>query len=151
MRTFVIVLVAILLFWIAFSARGDMILPIVEVYDGDTIKTQLTLPAPLNEMSIRINGIDTPEMPAKSYATTGKLGRADCVLEAELALLAKARIQYLAHGTNTMLVTNYEWGKFGGRVLGDVSINGVDVAELLIEEGLAIPYHGKKKTHNWCE
>jgi len=130
-----------------------MLMPIDEVYDGDTIKTHFStnrLPAPLNKVSIRILGIDTPENPAKSYLITGKLGRAACVREAELALAAKAFVQAMAIGSSRMKVDNFKYGKYGGRILGDVSIAGVDVADALIRANLAVPYYGGTKTKDWC-
>jgi len=134
-------------------AHSYMLLPIVEVYDGDTIKTNMSsrLPDPLGKVSIRIRGVDTPEMPAKSYATTGKLNRAGCVKEAELAIEAKEFVEWLAQGHTKMKVDNFKWGKYGGRIVGDVRINGVDVAEALIFAELAVPYDGGTKTKNWCE
>lgn len=134
-------------------AFSYMLMPIDSVYDGDTIKTHVSetrLPAPLNKVSIRILGIDTPELPAKSYKVTGKLGRADCVQEAELALAAKAFVEWIASGHTKMKVDNFKWGKYGGRIVGDVKINGVDVAESLIEAEFAVPYFGGTKTMDWC-
>lgn len=133
---------------------GYMSLPVDEVYDGDTIKTHFStyrLPEPINKVSIRINGIDTPELPAKSYKETGKLGRADCVQEAEHALKAKEFVEMLVVGFKRMKVENFKWGKYGGRIVGDVKIGGVDVATALINEGFAVPYDGGTKTHDWCQ
>ena len=130
-----------------------MLLPIVEVYDGDTIKTNLSwrLPPPLNIVSIRISNIDTPESPAKSYLTTGKLGRAKCTKEAELALAAKARVIELVANSKKMKVSNFKWDKYGGRIDADVSIGGVDVAKTLIKEGLAVEYYGSGTKQDWCQ
>jgi endonuclease YncB( thermonuclease family) len=134
-------------------AHSYMLLPIVEVYDGDTIKSDMSsrLPEPLHKVSVRIRGIDTPEKPAASYHETGKLSRAKCVKEAELALQAKEFVEMMAFGFRKMKVDNFEWGKYGGRIVGDVKIGGVDVATALINEGLAVPYDGGTKTHDWCE
>ena len=146
----------LLLFPLTCFGGSYMLLPIDEVHDGDTIKTHVAeyrLPSPLNLLSIRVRGIDTPEMPAASYAETGKLGRAKCVKEAEMALQAKREVEMLIeklHAT-TMKVENFEWDKFGGRVLGDISIGGIDVAQLLMSKGLAIQYFGEAKTHDWCQ
>jgi len=136
---------------VAASAQTTMELPIVEVHDGDTIRTSLTLPAPLNNVSIRILHIDTPEMPAASYAETGKLGRANCIKEAELALQARQAVADLASGHSLMNISNYDWDKYGGRIDADVSINGVDIATYLIEKGMAVPYEGGTKTKDWCQ
>ena len=135
-------------------AYGYMLLPIVEIIDGDTIKTDMSkrIPDPLGDVSIRIAGIDTPEMPAKSYHETGKLGRAKCVKEAELALKAKEFVEMMALGFPKMKVEDFDWGTWGGRIVGDVKIGGVDVAQALINEGLAVPYDGKSKSeHDWCK
>ena len=120
-------LTVILLFPIV--AHAYMLLPIVEIYDGDTIKTDMSkrLPDPLGKVSIRIRGIDTPEMPAKSYETTGKLNRAKCIKEAELALESKLFVELIAEGFTKMKVSNFKWGKYGGRIVGDVRIGGIDV------------------------
>jgi endonuclease YncB( thermonuclease family) len=148
------ILVAILfLFSTVALAQDYMLLPIVEVHDGDTIKTDLTwrLPAPLNEMSIRVYGIDTPEMPAASYATTGKLSRAKCDKEALLALKARDRVKEIV-GTNTrMKVTDFMWGKYAGRIVANVSVGGVDIAKTLISEGLAVEYYGVGAKQDWCQ
>lgn len=140
------------LFSTAAVAQTYMLLPIVSVYDGDTIKTDLSwrLPEPLNKVSIRIYGIDTPEMPAKSYATTGKLNRAKCVKEAELALKAKARVEEIVGSNTRMKVTDFKWGRNGARIVAKVSIGGVDVAKTLIDEGYAVEYYGSGTKQDWC-
>ncbi len=147
--------IAIFLFVISstVSAQTYMLLPIVEVYDGDTIKTNLSwrIPAPLNIVSIRISNIDTPESPAKSYSMTGKLGRAKCVKEAELALTAKARVEELVKNSKKMKVSNFKWDKYGGRIDGNVSVAGIDIAKTLIKEGLAVEYYGLGPKQDWCQ
>ena len=149
-------ILAILLFFtstIAF-ASNTMVMPIDKIYDGDTIQTHIAehrLPSPLNLLAVRINGIDSPEMPASSYSTTGKLGRSKCAKEAELAIKAKQLVVDLAKGQTKMKVINYQWDKFGGRILGDIIIGDTNVAEYLIAQGVVIPYHGEAKTHDWCE
>ena len=138
---------------LSFAVYADpqpLLLPIIIVYDGDTIETTLSLPVPLDRVSIRLLGIDTPEYPAESYTTTGKLGRASCVKEAELAIQAKQAIIDLAKSTSVMVVTNYSYDKYGGRILGNVKINNVDVSQYLIDKHLAVPYFGGTKLHNWC-
>jgi len=144
---------ALLLVLLSTPVSAYMLLPIDEVYDGDTIKTHVSerkLPAPLNRLSIRIKGIDTPELPAKSYFTTGKLGRADCDKEAKLALAAKEFVIFMATGFSKMKVEDFKWGKYGSRIVADVKIGGVDIASVLIAEGFAVPYDGGTKTKDWC-
>lgn len=106
----------------------------------------------MNELKVRIRGIDTPEMPADSYLQTGKLGRAQCHEEAVDALAAKRLVEILAEESETkiMKVTNFEWDKYGGRILADVKIDGKDVATMLVTSGYAVPYAGGTKTE-WCK
>jgi micrococcal nuclease len=126
---------------LAGQAQAEILtLPIVSVVDGDTIKTKLPLPAPLDNVSIRILGIDTPE----------KGGKAKCEKEAALALKASAKTKEIAKGHKTMQVSQFKWDKFGGRIDAVVVINGVSVGDILINEGLARPYFGEKKS-SWCE
>jgi len=136
------------------AANSYMLLPIVEVMDGDTIRTDMStrLPDPLGKVKIRIRGIDTPEMPAKSYATTGKLNKAKCVKEAELALEAKAYLEGIAIGFKRMKVDNFIWGTYGGRIVADVRIGGVDLGGRRIIKKKTVPYDGKAaKSQDWCQ
>ncbi len=141
----------LLLFSFAASASTVLVLPIVDVYDGDTIYTQLSLPGELSRVGVRVYGIDTPERPAKSYRKTGKLGRAKCDKEALDALRAQAMVQDLARKSDVMRVAVRGWGKYGGRLVGDVEIAGVDVATMLINAGLATRYYGKGQKRDWCQ
>jgi endonuclease YncB( thermonuclease family) len=161
MKTFLISLgVIFVTYFVVYNqtlAGQELKLPVVKVIDGDTIETELVLPYPLNEIKIRIIGIDTPEMPAASYYETGKLGRADCDLEAKRALKARDYVQSLVDESLTyMIITDYKWDKFGGRIDGVVYLVNkqtkvrVNVGDMLIEKGLAVPYDGGTKTANWC-
>lgn len=147
----------LLLLLASFRANaGDMVLPVIAVQDGDTIETRLTLPEPLDKISIRVFGIDTPEKPAASYTETGKLGLAKCKKEADLALKAKEVVTSLvSRGGNTIYTRGMQWDKYGGRIDADVyvKVNGqnIDIARTLIEGGYAIEYFGEKKTHDWCQ
>jgi endonuclease YncB( thermonuclease family) len=126
-------------------------LPIINIYDGDTIQTNLFLPEPLNAIEIRVLGIDTPEMPAASYKTSGKLGRASCKKEAELALAAKEYLNQLAIRSHyIMTISNYSWDKYGGRIDADVYFGDVNVAQALLANGMAKPYDGTGSKPNWC-
>lgn len=148
----------LLLFSLTVIAEDSLIVPVIEVYDGDTIKTRLTLPNPLDVISVRIYGIDTPEMPAKSYYETGKLGRAQCVKEAELALAAQDHLDTFVkqHG-GMLLLKGYSWDKYGGRINADAYVidlktaTEVNVADEMISKGYAVEYFGGTKTKDWCE
>jgi len=108
------------------------------IYDGDTFRANLAdMPDIIGErMSIRISGIDTPEM------------RGKCPKEKDLARKAKKfTVQMLRNGT-VIELRNTARGKYF-RILADVDIDGVNLGKELIKNNLAVPYHGGKKI-NWC-
>lgn len=120
-----------------------MLLPIDYVYDGDTLMTHIStskLPPPLNKLSIRIRGIDTPE----------KGGKAKCDKERQLAEDAKNFVIKIIDKNKTMKIENFKWDKFGGRILATIKIDGIDLGKELISNGFAIEYDGKTKTKDWC-
>jgi endonuclease YncB( thermonuclease family) len=119
---------------------SPLILPIIKIIDGDTIKTYLSLPAPLNKVSIRILGIDTPE----------STWRAKCKAEKALGKKATQFLKDFVGSTPVMTVTNFKWDKFGSRIDGTVFINGKNIPELLIENGFAREYYGKGPKSDWC-
>ena len=45
---------------------------------------------------------------------------------------------------------NMERGKYF-RIAADVIVDGENLADILIEAGMAVKYNGGKKTHKWCE
>jgi endonuclease YncB( thermonuclease family) len=42
-----------------------------------------------------------------------------------------------------------DWDKFGGRVLGDVLLDGRSLRQMLIQNGFAREYYGEAK-QSWC-
>lgn len=124
------------------TTASAITLPILGVIDGDTIRTFIPLECPLCDASVRINGIDTPESLTR-YA--------GCAKEVELGLQAKAFTQNLVGKNTTMEVSNVDWDKYGGRILGTVVIKGKDVAQELINAGLAKPYFGSGPKPDWCQ
>ena len=115
---------------------------ILRVSDGDTIVISAPyLPAPLKpQLAVRIFGVDTPE----------KGHRAQCDKEAAQGEKASAWTKKLVASGQRFQVTLYGWDKFGGRVLGDILVDGVSVRHGLIAAGLAREYYGDKKK-SWCE
>ena len=119
---------------------ADLTMPIRGVADGDTIRSTLKLPCPLCNVSVRISGIDTPE--------TTHLAR--CDKERELGLQAKEFVIKLIGNQTTMVARNIKWDKYGGRILANVEVGGVNVGESLIAQGLARPYSGAGPKADWC-
>jgi len=118
---------------------------ILRVTDGDTVVISAPfLPAPFKpELAIRVYGVDTPE---KGF-------RAQCPSEAQrgeaASAFTKKAIESAAAGGGRFQVTMYGWDKFGGRVLGDILINGKSLRAALIANGFAREYYGEAK-QSWC-
>lgn len=124
----------------ALSAQETLVMPVVRVYDGDTIVSKLDmLPCPLCHVSIRIRGIDTPEYGSK----------ASCSSEKYKAGEAKEYLKQLLGDNKFVTITNFKWDKYGGRIDADVFVGGVNVAEKLVKDGHARHYDGKAKL-GWC-
>jgi len=107
---------------------------VIKVYDGDTITIASKLPyenAPLNRFSVRLNGIDTPEI---------KGGTEE---EKECAKKCREFVSNLVLNKYVRL-ENIENEKYG-RILADVYIGDVCLNELLIKEKYAVKYDGGKK------
>jgi endonuclease YncB( thermonuclease family) len=114
---------------------------IVRVSDGDTVVIAAPfLPAPLKpELAVRIFGVDTPE---KGF-------RAKCPAEDQRGQAASAFTKQAVAASTQRQVVLYDWDKFGGRVLGDIILNGQSLRKMLIERGFAREYYGDAK-QSWC-
>lgn len=119
---------------------ADLVMPYKGVYDGDTVYSELCfLPSPLKNVSIRLVGIDTPEI------------RTTCASEKALGYQAKAYLESLLAEQTEILVKNVDWDKYGGRIDGDIILpNGDSVSALMIKSGLARPYMGGTR-EPWCK
>ena len=114
---------------------------IIKVSDGDTIVIAAPfLPAPLKpQLAVRIFGVDTPE---KGF-------RAKCESENQRGLAASEFTKKLVTVSQKRQVTLYDWDKFGGRVLGDIILDGKSLRQQLIANGFAREYFGDAK-QSWC-
>ena len=114
---------------------------IVRVNDGDTVVIAAPfLPAPLKpELAVRIYGVDTPE---KGF-------RAKCPSEDQRGQAASAFTKDMVAKSQKRQVVLYDWDKFGGRVLGDIILNGQSLRAMLIANGFAREYYGDAK-QSWC-
>lgn len=108
-------------------------------YDGDTCYIIYeSLPESLQKMSIRVLGIDTPEIKGK------------CDKEKELALEAREFANSVFKTAKNIEFKDLKWDKYGGRVLSNVYLDGKLYSELIIAKGLAKSYDGGKKI-SWCD
>lgn len=115
---------------------------VTRIIDGDTVEIEAPyLPAPLRPvLSIRVYGVDTPE----------KGWRGQCDKEKELGAAATKFTTDLVNDADTIMVEIRGWDKFGGRVLGDLWIDGKSLTAMLIENGYAREYYGDAK-QSWCD
>ena len=115
---------------------------LTRVIDGDTVAFQANwLPDPLKkELSIRVFGVDTPE---KGF-------RAKCPSEDARGQAATAFTKSTINASTKRQIVLMDWDKYGGRVLGDVILDGKSLRQMLIANGYAREYYGEAKT-SWCE
>lgn len=118
-------------------AQGPYEWKVLRAIDGDTVEIQVDfLPSELgNKLHIRIWGVDTPE---KGF-------RAQSEHEKELGLKASEFTKNAITNAKEVKVSLIMWDKFGGRVLGDVIIDGKSLRQLLLDNGYAREYYGDKK------
>ena len=108
-------------------------------YDGDTCYvTMPALPKSLSKMTVRILGIDTPEL------------RGKCSKEKELAMKARIFANKTFREARVIEFKDLKWDKYGGRILSNVYLDGYLYADMIINEQLARPYDGGKK-EGWCD
>lgn len=114
---------------------------ILRVIDGDTVAFKASfLPPPLKpELSIRVFGVDTPE---KGF-------HAKCPIEDQRGKAASIFTKKLVANAKKRQIVLYDWDKYGGRVLGDIILDGYSLRALLIKNGFAREYYGEAKS-SWC-
>jgi micrococcal nuclease len=117
---------------------------VIKVYDGDTITIATRLPfreSPLYRLSVRLNGIDCPEIKGKDVSDEEKAA----------AIVVKDYVASLILHKYVKL-ENIQNEKYG-RVLADVYINDIHLNGILIEQGYAVKYDGgtKHKPVSWRE
>lgn len=105
------------------------LLGVIIVTDGDTVK--------MDGVRYRLLGFDTPET-----------FHARCSKERALGKLATERLRQLLAESEARLVPNGKGCKWG-RQCASLYLDGRDAAEIMIGEGLAVPYrNGPRK--DWC-
>lgn len=112
---------------------------VTSIYDGDTFTASIKdWPRVAGErISVRVWGIDTPEM------------RGKCEEEKLLARKAKKHTVAMLRAAKTIELVNLRRDKYF-RLLAEVSVDGKDLGYSLIKSELARPYDGGKKT-SWCD
>ena len=110
-------------------------------YDGDTVTVNLNCGTDYfcRNRSIRIYGIDTPEIRTKDRCEKRK------------AILAKIFVSDKLSGATEIIAHDCLHGKYHREVC-EIIYDGHNLGEELIANGLAYPYFGKTKQKiNWCK
>lgn len=115
---------------------------VIKVYDGDTITIASKLPyeaSPLYRFSVRLNGIDAPEIKSKNN-------------EEKIAAINVREIlsELILH--KYVHLENIQTEKYG-RILADVYIENLHINKYLLDNKYAVPYDGGKKIipENWLD
>jgi micrococcal nuclease len=109
---------------------------VIKVYDADTITIATKLPfkdSPLYRLSVRLNGIDAPEIKGKDVSDEEKAA----------AIIARDVVSKMILHKDVVL-KNIQSEKYG-RVLADVYIDNINLNEYLITHRYAVKYDGGKK------
>ena len=123
------------------TIAGPVAATVVRVIDGDTVVVNADIwpGIVVHEISVRVDGIDTPER------------RGKCDAEKQLAESAKLMMADLFAPGSAVDLRNVRDGKFAGRVLADVSSDlAGDWATSITRARLAVEYHGRGEKADWC-
>ena len=107
---------------------------VVKVYDGDTITIASKMPyenSPIFRFSVRLLGIDSPEIKTKSKA------------EKDLAIISRDVLSDKIMGKIVQL-KNVSLEKYG-RLLADVYLDDLNLNQWLLENKYAVAYDGGTK------
>lgn len=113
----------------------------LSTYDGDTIKVKIEiadLPEVFSIISVRLEGIDTPEI------------RGSCPLEIEMAHFARDNLAAKLEAAEEVYLIKVKRDKYF-RLLATIIADDEDVNHWLIEQGLAVRYSGSGPKKNWCK
>ena len=116
-----------------YGAAGNI--SVLDIVDGDTIRIAGSTPGEI--VSARLTGYDTPEVSDPG-----------CPEELALGNAATQRLQTILHDavridTQLQGIDRYQ------RVLLRLTVDGRDLADIMISEGLAVRYTGGQRV-NWC-
>jgi len=107
---------------------------VIKVYDGDTITIASKLPfedSPLYRLSVRLNGIDSPEIK----------GNTDD--EKTAAIQARDALKKIVLN-KTVTLKNVQSEKYG-RILADVYLENLHINEWMLKKRYAVKYDGGHK------
>ena len=106
---------------------------VIKVYDGDTITIiyENESDKKVYKGSVRLRGIDTPELRTKNKN------------EKEIALEAKKEMVELVYKRYIKL-KNIDYDKYG-RILADIYVKNINISEYMVNKRFAVKYDGGTK------
>lgn len=114
---------------------------VLKNYDGDTLTVNIpNVPALIGKnISVRVSGIDTPEVKTKNRC------------EKEAGKIARNLVANTLKNAKTVELHNVQRDKYF-RILADVMVDGRSLKEILLKNNLAYTYDGGTKKHpDWCK
>jgi endonuclease YncB( thermonuclease family) len=115
------------------DVSGPVAASVLRVIDGDTFVADAHVwPGETVRVSVRIRGIDAPELHSR------------CAAERVAATQARAALAGLL-GSGPVTISNIGGDKYYGRVLADVATGEGDVAPRMLSRALAKPYAGGRR------
>lgn len=111
----------------------------ISCYDADTCTFTIPGIDPLIgwEIPVRVRGIDAPEI------------RGNCQMENEKALQARDVARATLEKAQVIILRNVGRDKYF-RILAGVEVDGLDLANLLVESGLVAPWDGESPKPTFC-
>ncbi|AFY01111.1 thermonuclease family protein [Bdellovibrio bacteriovorus] len=114
---------------------------VLKNYDGDTLTVNIpNVPALIGKkISVRVFGIDTPEVKTKNKC------------EKEAGRIARNLVTSTLKNAKNVELHNVQRDKYF-RILADVMVDGRSLADILLKNNLAYAYDGGTKSHpDWCK
>ena len=127
----------------AHTYRSFKCVKFISNYDGDTITVSIPGQHELfgKEVSIRLNGIDTPEKRTQNKC------------EKDLSQIATDYLRYriLKSRSGLIELRDIQRGKYF-RIVAEVWVNGRNLNRAMVRRNLAVEYYGDtKRTVDWCK
>ncbi len=104
------------------------------IVDGDTVYLAC---APGKPRRARLMGFDTPE-----------IFSAHCAAEKALGNRATDALRHIVAGASSLDLRFHGHDRYG-RDLVEMFVDGRNVSQIMVAEGLAVPYYGHRRI-NWC-
>jgi endonuclease YncB( thermonuclease family) len=124
-----------------YYVEGPVEAQLISIIDGDTLVVAAKpWPQQTISVSVRIRGVDAPEMKSRCPA-----------LRARAVAAKEALASIMDTGNGRLSLSSISGDKYFGRVVADVIVaDGRDAAMELLAAGMVRPYDGGKKPREEC-